>query len=64
MRQKRNPIIFVMTTHLRDMLDSAPPPIALINELIPLEQDYLSDDSWGTQLVDGLEVHEEGLILN
>jgi nicotinamidase-related amidase len=64
MRQKGNPIIFVMTTHRRDMLDSAPPPIALINEPFPPEQDYLSDGTWGAQIVDGLEVREEDLILN
>jgi nicotinamidase-related amidase len=63
MREKGNPIVFVITVHRRDSLDSAPPPIGRRNKPIPLGEDYLVEGSWGAELVEGLEMREGDLVI-
>lgn len=63
MRRKGNPVVFVMTLHRRDALDSAPPPIGRRNKPIPEGEDYLVEGSWGPQLVEGLDRREGDLIV-
>jgi nicotinamidase-related amidase len=63
MRQKGNPIVFVITIHRRDSLDSAPPPIGRRNKPIPSGEDYLVEGSWGAKLIDGLETSEGDLVI-
>jgi nicotinamidase-related amidase len=62
-RQKGNPVLFVVTLHRRDALDSAPPPIGRRNKPIPSGADYLVEGSWGAQLAEGLEMREGDLLI-
>ena len=63
MRQKGNQVIFVITIHRRDSLDSAPPPIGRRNKPIPAGEDYLVEGSWGAKVAEGLEMREGDLLI-
>lgn len=63
MRQKGNPVVFVITIHRRDSLDSAPPPIGRRNKPIPVGEDYLVEGSWGAKVAEGLEMREGDLLI-
>jgi len=62
-REKGHPVLFVITLHRRDALDSAPPPIGRRNKPIPSGEDYLVEGSWGAQLAEGLEMREGDLMI-
>ena len=63
MREKGHPVVFLVTYHRRDMLDSAHPPVIMRTESVPPGDEYLLEGSWGGQLMEGLECQEGDLLI-
>ena len=62
-RQKGLPVVFARVINRKDMLDKASPIMESDPKPIPAEEDDLIEGTWGAQIIDGLDVHEEDLIV-
>ena len=62
-RQKGMPVLFVRVINRRDMLDKASPIMESDPKPIPAEEDNKIAGTWGAQIIDGLDVHEEDFIV-
>jgi nicotinamidase-related amidase len=63
MHEVGNPVVFAVTTHRTDDLDSASPPIVAANLQVPPGQQQLLEGSWGAQLVDSLGLREGDFVI-
>jgi ureidoacrylate peracid hydrolase len=62
-RAAGNPVVFTMTVHRDDMLDSAAPPIGPRNKPVPPGQDYLRAGTWGAQVLEALVVEPDDFVI-
>jgi len=58
-----NAVVFAVTTQRPDMLDVAAPPIAPRNKPVPAGLDYLVEGSWGAQVMEGVAVGDDDLVI-
>jgi nicotinamidase-related amidase len=63
MREKGQPVIFVITLYRKDRLDDASSPTAIRNRPMPPGEDYLIAGTWGARVHEGLEVRDEDFVI-
>lgn len=63
MHEVGNPVVFAVTTHRTDDLDSASPRISATNVQVPSGLTHLLEGSWGAQVVDGLGVGKDDFVI-
>lgn len=63
MREKKHPVIFVITLYRKDRLDDASSPTAIRNRPMPPGEDYLLPGSWGARVHEDLEVRDEDFVI-